>query len=342
MIRIGYACINTGLPSAARTCRLKNARPERLLQISRENLLALEDILHWNIAQRIFLFRISSGTIPFGSHPLNTVAWQTILAPELDRLGSIVRRSGMRISMHPGQYTVLNSPREEVVRNAVAELRYHAALLDGMGLEADHKIVVHLGGTYGDKEKSLDRFLRVCVALPPAVRKRLALENDEKNYSAFEVLHVARRLRIPMVFDVFHHRCLPSFEGLSLAEIIETVAGSWRKKDGRPKIHYSDQHPAKPQGAHSDSVDTARFRLFWRRIRRLDLDIMLEVKDKERSVLNVYREIPQLRPPQSRIFPEDPNASIKKKAAAKRNSGPDASQGTQQDSCRAPAAGRPG
>ena len=75
MIRIGYACINTKLDAPNRTCRLKNATPEKILELAAANVEALQPILDWNAAHGIELFRITSDLIPFGSHPINTVPW---------------------------------------------------------------------------------------------------------------------------------------------------------------------------------------------------------------------------------------------------------------------------
>ena len=97
-----------------------------------------------------------------------------------------------------------------------------------------------------------------------------------------------------MVFDIFHHVCNPSFDGMPLSGIIAKIADTWKKKDGSPKVHYSDQHRGKPAGAHSESVDIRKFRVFYDWIRDMHLDVMLEVKDKEQSVLKVYRAIPSL------------------------------------------------
>ena len=291
MIRIGYACINTQLPSASRTCRLKNATSDRILALSRQNLAALDRILQWNHVQGIRLFRISSETIPFASHKINRLHWWNLLEPEIRSVGRLIQACGIRVSMHPGQYTVLNSSRESVVGNSKAELAYHARLLGAMDLNGTHKIVLHIGGTYKDKRKSADRFISNFDSLPKAVRRRLVIENDEKNYTAEDVLGISKRLRIPMVFDVFHHVCNPSFDGMPLSGIIAKIADTWKKRDGTPKIHYSDQNPGKSAGAHSESVDIRKFRVFYDSIRDMNLDVMLEVKDKEQSVLKVYRAI---------------------------------------------------
>lgn len=78
MIRIGYACINTRLPSPNRTCRVRNATPSRIIELAGANLAALEAILEWNVNCGIELFRISSEVVPLGSHPVNKVPWRRI------------------------------------------------------------------------------------------------------------------------------------------------------------------------------------------------------------------------------------------------------------------------
>lgn len=295
MIRIGYACINTQLPSAGRTCRLRNATEENILALSRQNLDALEQIFEWNHRNGIRLFRISSETVPFGSHPINRTAWWEILGSELRSLGRLIRRLGMRVSMHPGQYTVLNSPGSRIVENSIAELVHHARLLDGMELNRSHKIILHLGGTYGNKPESMGRFVEHFKKLPDAVKDRLVVENDEKSFTAEDVYSVAKALRIPMVFDAFHHACNPSFDGAPLSAVLQRVSETWKKRDGIQKVHYSDPDRTKARGSHSQTIDIGRFRKFYATIRRMSLDVMLEVKDKEQSVLKIFRSLPTLR-----------------------------------------------
>ncbi len=293
-IRIGYACINTTLPSPNRTCRLRNATPERILALARENLDRLERILHWNAGHGIMLFRISSDTIPFGSHEANTVKWWEILQPDFERIGDFIRKNNMRVSMHPGQFTVLNSKRADVVQKSVAELDYHARFLDALGTDFTSKIIVHLGGVFGDKQASLARFIENFSLLSESAQRRLIVENDEKSYSLVDALAVSKALAIPVVFDVFHHCWNPSFEGAPLTALVGMAAQTWRGDDGRPKLHYSNQWPGKPPGAHSHTVEVDAFREFSQNLNGQPLDIMLETKDKEQSVLKIQREIPAL------------------------------------------------
>ena len=96
---------------------------------------------------------------------------------------------------------------------------------------------------------------------------------------------------MPVVFDVFHHIWNPALEALPVRLIIGLAAKTWRKRDGRVKIHYSNQWPGGPAGAHSKSINVGKFLQFYETIHDLDLDIMLEVKDKEQSVLKLFRAL---------------------------------------------------
>lgn len=295
MIRLGYACINTTLPSTNKTCRVANATPDRVIELARQNLIALAEILRWNDAQGIRLFRISSEIIPLASHPAVSVPWEEILRPELEQAGTLARQFGIRLSMHPGQYTVLNSPRPEVVEASLAELEYHARFLSALGMDHTAKLVLHLGGVYGEKDAAMERFAANFARLSEDARRRLVLENDERSYTAADALALSARIGAPVVFDVFHHRYNPSLEGLPLRAIIDRAAETWGKQDGRPKLHYSDPWPGKPPGSHSQSVDVEVFGAFLAQIRDMQVDVMLEVKDKEQSVLAIYERWPDLR-----------------------------------------------
>lgn len=158
---IGYACLTVGVPETKhRTCTMKNASQDVLMNLIQSNLESLDKILDYNIQNGIKLFRISSGIIPFGSHSANDLRWWEIFEDSFNAIGSKAVKNGIRLSMHPGQYTVLNSPDEAVVERAVDDLRYHARVLDAMGLGAAHKIILHIGGTYGDKAAAMKRFIQ--------------------------------------------------------------------------------------------------------------------------------------------------------------------------------------
>lgn len=283
-MRIGYPCINLSLPCRpSRTFRLANLTWERLRETLAGNLACLEAIVRWNAQHGLLFLRITSDLVPLASHPQNRFPWDEAFAERFGEIGALIRSLGMRISMHPGQYTLLNSPRKEVVAAAVRDLAYHARVLDLLGLDRTAKIQIHVGGVYGDKARAMERFVRAVEALPPGIRERLAVENDEKFYTVSEVLRLCRITGLPAVFDVFHHELNP--DGTSVAEALAAQRETWGPEDGLPIVDYSSPLPGGRPGSHAHELNEAHFLRFLEESRPHDFDLMLEVKDKERSAL---------------------------------------------------------
>ena len=285
-MRIGYACLALGVPgSGMRSSIKKNATPEKLREIIAHNLEALDHLIDYNIKNGIRLFRISSDLIPFASSPVNGLVWWEEFNGEFRRIGDKIRDSGMRVSMHPGQYTVLNSPDEGVVSRAVEDLVYHARVLDSLGTGPDHKIILHVGGVYQERENAKERFRVTYRNLPPEIRRRLVIENDERSYDIEDVLELGLGLGIPVVFDNLHHAILNRDSSRRDSFWIEACKPTWKAVDGHQKIHYSQQNPGKRTGSHSESIRIEPFMAFHDSLNRDDLDIMLEVKDKNLSAV---------------------------------------------------------
>ena len=164
-MNIGYASKTLGLPEGRmRSLAMRNASDERLAEAIGANLSALEAVIRYCGANGIRLFRVGSDVIPFGSSPANRLDWAHAFGERLAAIGALAARNQVRLSLHPGQNTVLNSPDDDVVRRAVADLAYHAAFLDALGTGAEAKVVLHVGGAYGDKEAALKRFVARCRA----------------------------------------------------------------------------------------------------------------------------------------------------------------------------------
>ncbi|MFY9115149.1 MAG: UV DNA damage repair endonuclease UvsE [Dethiobacteria bacterium] len=283
---VGYACLPVGVPGTGlRSCMLKNASEAKLAELIALNLEALEHTIDYNIINEISLFRIGSNLIPFGSSPVNTLPWEEMFAPQLHRIGRKIQNSGMRVSMHPGHYTALSSPRAEVIAGAIEDLHYHNRLLDSLKLGRVHKIVLHIGGTYGDKRKAMDRFIGHCERLDDAMKHRLVLENDERSYSIGDVLEIGFILNLPVVFDTLHHAINPGNNRNNDVYWINQCRKTWCAGDGKQKIHYSQQDPLKQPGSHSATIRIGEFMNFYKNLEREDVDIMLEVKDKNLSAI---------------------------------------------------------
>ena len=109
--RIGYACVNTSIGiSTNSTCRFSNCNDSRLRGLIESNLAGMKAIIEWNIKKGIMLYRISSVVVPYASHDVNKLAWWDEYGYKIEEIGKIIKSSGMRVSMHPGQYVNINSP----------------------------------------------------------------------------------------------------------------------------------------------------------------------------------------------------------------------------------------
>lgn len=296
-MNIGYACQAIGVPFVRqRTCIMKNASPEVLIDLIDSNLRALDNILDYNIINGIKLFRISSNIIPFGSHPQNTLKWWEIFSDELSAIGRKATQFNIRLSMHPGQYSVINSPDPEVVKRAVDDLRYHTRLLDAIGVGQEHKIILHIGGIYGDKAQSVERFINEYRKLDQNIKNRLVIENDDRQYNIKDVLSISECTGIPVVFDNLHHLVYGD-DSRSMNEWIICCNKTWKKADGNQKMHYSQQDFGKRPGAHSETINVDEFFDYYAQLPVLDADIMVEVKDKNLSALKCLNAInsPQIK-----------------------------------------------
>lgn len=283
---IGYACHALCVPNTTiQKCLIKNADEKRLHELIGGNIAALEKMVDYNIQNNIRLFRISSDIIPFASSPVCTIPWALTHGEALAKIGEKIRQSGMRVSMHPGQYTVLNSSSEKTQESAARELLYHAQLLNSLQADDTSKIVLHVGGAYGDKPAALHRFCQQYHRLDSRIKARLVIENDDTIYNIQEVLELGTRLSIPVVFDNLHHYTNPAGDAMDEAGWIRECAKTWRKQDGRQKIHYSQQDPCKKPGAHAKSIAIDAFMQFYKSLGEDKPDIMLEVKDKNLSAI---------------------------------------------------------
>ncbi|HYY50107.1 MAG TPA: UV DNA damage repair endonuclease UvsE [Nitrososphaeraceae archaeon] len=294
-MRIGYPCINNSIPrSAPSTFRLASYSESKLVQTVKNNLIHLNEILKYNVKNDLLFFRISSDLIPFASHPICKFAWYKSFQSELIKIGDYIKKYNMRISMHPDQFVILNSPSEKIVQNSINELRYHCMLLDVMHLDETAKVQIHIGGVYGNKIEAIDRFIKTYNLVDHSIKKRLIIENDDHLYSLRDCLYIHEQTGIPILFDSFHHECYNN--GESLKSTLEAAMATWdRIRDGLPMVDYSSQDMGngtdydndknRRKGRHAQAIDLTSFEKFLNETAGLDFDIMLEIKDKEKSAL---------------------------------------------------------
>jgi UV DNA damage endonuclease len=286
--RLGYVanCLTLQV-GASHTCRLAKATPRRLDALIEQNLIELEQILQFNSAQRIEVFRIGSSLVPLASHPVNRNRWWIRFRRDFERIGAIAARSSQRLSLHPGpEAASLSSQWPHVQEAAIRELLYATRVLDLLGQGPEARVVLHVGGASPDRPTALSNAHRLLDRMPDDARRRLAIEHDDRIWSAREVLPVAREHGLPFLADTLHNAVLPSTPPLSTAQLLTLAAKSWRALGLRPKHHVATQRRGGRPGAHSRRIG-ARPMLAVLAAMTHDADLMLEAKDKDRALLQL-------------------------------------------------------
>lgn len=290
---LGYACLNRTLRDRSdpvrcnRDMRRSTWESDGLpyaSELTRQNFADLLTILRWNRDHDVRFYRCTSTLVPWNSQ------FDLTELPEYDEIerlaeacGDLIEREGMRLTFHPDYWCKLASDSRDTVERSVEAIEYHADWLDLMGLDRSprYSINVHIGATYGDKAATADRFRDVVRSLSPGARRRLTVENDDKQglWSVEELASaVSDRVGVPTVFD-YHHHCFTD-RGQTFREGFETAAETWG--DVRPVVHYSEPKrlrdpEARPQ-AHARFVSDLPD---WLRDRA---DVMIEAGGKERAL----------------------------------------------------------
>jgi len=287
-MKIGYPCINNRIGCTAnKTFRLASYSEERLKKTIKANLECLQKILEYNVSKGMLFFRIGSPLVPFASHPVCKFNWQNHFKKEFKKIGNYIKKNKMRISMHPDQFVLINALKKSIVKKSIKELAYHCQVLDLLELDASAKVQIHVGGVYENKEKSIKRFVKEYKKLPTFIKKRLAIENDHHMYSLKDCFYIHKKIGIPIIFDSFHHECYNN--GESLKQAINLANKTWKKKDGCLMIDYSNQKKGERKGTHTENINIKKFTEFIKETKALNLDIMLEIKDKEKSALKAIK-----------------------------------------------------
>lgn len=290
---LGFACISKTLKEngsfktmSAKTFEgLENAeRIRRLRQISVDNLYNTYKIIKWCIESNIGLYRLSSDLIPLATYVPEWKWWEdTDILNMCEKIKEVVNTGAIRISMHPDQFCVLNSEREEVVKNTIIILGHHNRLSN---LVNNKTLVLHVGSGTGGKKKAIERFIDNYKKLDNDIQSKLAIENDDKVFNLEDTLYICEKLGVPMVLDFHHHRC--NHKNDNLEELIDRIKDTWKGK--RPKMHLSSGRKCPTDRHHSDFIDVNDYLKAVELVKE-DFDIMLECKEKDLAVLDIMEKV---------------------------------------------------
>ena len=278
------------------------------LKISLEYLDRIFDHLH---RHRIDMYRMSSDLAPYVTHP-DMPQFHGMIAEsagELRAIGRKARELDLRLSFHPSQFVVLNSPDPALVRKGIWDLATQAEMLDLMELGPEAVVVIHVGGAYGDRASGARRWVETWSTLPEHVRRRLVLEHDDLRFSAADVLWIHRHTGVRLVFDYQHFWCFNP-EHRDLLNTLRAVLQTW-PEGVRPKIHFSTPRTELREVArksrktgrtekvyvapvwtgHADFCNPFEFATFMRAASALEFDVMLESKAKDLALIRLRPDL---------------------------------------------------
>lgn len=270
----------------------EEARIIKLRKIGKENLENTLRILRYNAAHDIAVYRLTSKLMPLVTHALGE-KWDytSDLRDEFKAVGDFIKENNLRVSSHPDHFTLLNSPREDVLVASLKDLDYHENIYSAMGLDYTAKMVLHIGGLYKDKGMSVGRFKENYGNLKESLKKSIILENDDKIYTSEEVLGICREVKAPMVLDVHHDWCNPGSR--DIGELIGSIFDTWNSQGIPPKIHLSSPKSEKDFRSHADYIDREDLLRFLYKAKEIDrdFDIMIEAKQKDLALHKLMEDI---------------------------------------------------
>jgi len=278
------------------------------LKTSLECLHAIFDYLQ---KRRITMYRMSSDLAPYATHP-DMPQFHGMVAEsdaELRAAGACARKLDIRLSFHPSQFVLLNSPDPALTQKSIWDLSSQAEMLDRMELGPEAVLVTHVGGTYGDTEASRARWARTWPTLPEHVRRRLVLEHDDIRFSAADTIWIHGHTGVPLVFDYQHHWCLNP-AGLVAVDALRAMLRTW-PAGVRPKVHFSSPRTELREvkravrgtrkkkivllppvwTGHADFTNPFEFARFMQDAAGLEFDVMLEGKAKDISLAKLRPDL---------------------------------------------------
>jgi len=298
----GYCCINTTLRTEKPTITtnrnmIKRTYAEKGIvyasELALQNVKDLVKIINWNNQNGVKLFRISSDMFPWMSE------YEISDLPDYDKIknvlkgaGKIAMDNGQRLTFHPGPFDVLASLTQRVVDKCIIDLNKHGEIMDLLGLPRDHSapINIHVNTTQGGKNEAMQRFCDNFYLLDASVRKRLVVENDDKEsqYTTEDLYQgVYNKTGVPITFDYHHHWCHPG--ELTQEEALKLASITW-PTGIKQLVHYSscqmihEDETQTNKRAHSDYIyefiDTYG----------LNLDVELEAKAKELALKKYMKQ----------------------------------------------------
>lgn len=275
IIRLGYVAIALNLKNVTSSStvtfatynKLKSEeeRLKKLKSVTFSNTDDLETILKYNMENNIHFYRLTSKLIP--------------------------------LSTHQDQFNVINSVKDKVIEDTIRNLNHEVDLYDLMEYD-EGKLVIHVGSSAGGKEESIKRFITNLDRFPKRITSRLIIENDDKVFTAKNVLDLCQEINCPMVLDLHHHKC--KNDGENIADLLEDIFNTWNNESLPPKVHFSSPRESEFDRKHADFIDVNDFANFLniaKETTNKDFDVMIEAKKKDQALLKLVKDLKKINYP---------------------------------------------
>lgn len=302
IVRLGYVAMSMELQNASPSQTMtykqfsqisdREAAIHKLERIAVNNLNNCLRLLKHNVANEIHFFRFSSKLIPLANHEeLTDWRYMRPLKGILKEIGQYLQDHPMRVDFHPDHFVLLNSKSTDILNNSIKTLAMHEALLKGMGIDSEHRCVMHVGGAYKDKEKALEQFIHNWAYVPTSIQRMIMLENDDITFHLEDTLYLCEKLGIPLVFDYHHH--LANHENPDWEKEWNRVLSTWSLSKLPIKMHISSPKSEKEYRAHADTIDPEMFLRFLYTIKGSvsEIHCMIEAKKKDAALFQLVEDL---------------------------------------------------
>lgn len=295
-VRLGYVAISKALDITTSSTITytnyvnKGYDTKKLLEITKNNINALKEIMTYNVKNNIHFYRLTSKLVPLATHDKVSFNYITPFLNEYKEIGKIINDNNIRVDTHPEEYAVLNSMDKKIVKNTFQILEYHYKVLNVLNIN-NPIIILHVGSMAGGKKASITRFINNFNKLPDHIKKCIAVENDDKTYNIKDVLYLCKKINVPMVLDYHHYVC--NNDGEKIENYINDILNTW--KNNNAKFHFSSPKSMlkKEFRSHHDYVNPNDFIKFIGLLKpyNKDIDIMLEAKAKDDALSRLVRQL---------------------------------------------------
>jgi len=309
---------NTGATTVAWLNRQsKDVALEKLWDLMRGNIEATRLLVErvGGLDENLRMVRLSSDILPVFTEPSWSFFYRLpdvrdYAERHFRRVGDLARENNVRLSFHPGQFTVLASDNPDIVNRSIEEFEYHATMAKWLGYGLafqDFKINVHISGRAGPQG-----IREAYKRLSPEARNCITIENEEISHGLEDCLTISDL--VPIVLDIHHHWCKTGEYIDPMDTRVKRVIDSWRGR--RPAMHYSisredyligharDQYPslnALMESGYKKQKLRAHSDFYWNTaVNKWALshwewaDIMFESKAKNLASFALHQEAKQL------------------------------------------------